>query len=166
VASLHLLASQSVVTVNANNHMQVQTVSLDRPLSIPFNLTTQTLVVVLTTPVMAEGYIAGGGQVNTDAIDAYGEPIGQTFVGGGCLSDFRVSNSTTQWYVRLQGTSTYVSGSSSSDGFDDEEVIAIIIAGSVIAVALIGFSYYVMTKNRDKLSKRHVKLDGEDDSKL
>jgi hypothetical protein len=164
--SLQLLGSQNITTVNANFHMQVQTVSFDSPISLPFNHSGQTLVVVMTTPLMEEGYIAGGGQVNTDIDVLGGQPTGQTFVGGGCLSELEVSNSTVQWYVRLQGSSTYTSvGSTSGDSYSEIELIVMIVAASVIAVVFIGFSYYVMTKNSDKLA-RHVKLDVGEDSRL
>lgn len=157
--SLHLLASKDVTTVNANNHMQVQTVSLDTPLVLPFNTSLQTVVVVMTAPVMSEGFISGGGQVNTD-VTVYGRPTGQTFVGGECMSTLLPSNSTVQWYVRLQGSSTYRSGASSSDEYDENEIIAVIVAGSLVVIAVMAFSYYVMTKNYDKLSK-HQQLDEE-----
>ena len=163
--SMVLIASKDVTTVNANYHMQVQTLSFDSPVTLPFNHSSQTLVVVMTTTVMAEGFIGGGGQVNED-VNVYGVPTGQTFVGGVCMPDLIASNSSIQWYVRLQGTSTYLPGGSASDGFDDNEVIAAIVAGCVIGAALIGFSYYVMTKNSDKLSKHHVMLEDHDESKL
>ena len=138
--------------------MQVQTVSFDSPLALAFNSSLQTLVVVMTTPLMAEGFIAGGGQVNTD-VDVYEAPTGQTWVGGECLSELEASNSSVQWYVRLQGTSTYTVGSTGGDGFDEGEVVAMIVAASVIGVAFICFSYYVITKNSDKLSTSHIPLD-------
>lgn len=161
LASLQLQRSQQVTTINANYHMQVQTVTLDTPLRLMFNKSYQTLVVVMTAPVMVDGYISGGGLVNED-VDVYGRPTGQTFVGGGCMSELQSSNSSTQWYVRLQGTSTYKSRTGTSPNYDKTEVIMVIVACCVTLITVIAFSYYVMTKNFKKLAVSQKMADMEE----
>ena len=156
---MNLVASKDVTTVNAVNHMQVQTVSFDSPIKLQFNATNssaQTLVVMMKTESMSEGFIAGGGQINAN-IDIDGMPVGQTFVGGSCLSDLQSSNSSLQWYVRLQGTSTYSADTSGEDAYDEAEIIALTVACAVIVILFILFSIYLMMKNREKMS-RHIDL--------
>lgn len=111
-ASFELVTSISAFTINAVGQMQVQTVSTtDAPL-ITFPNADATLVVVMSAPLMAEGFIYGGGQPNAAVIGTTGE----TYVGGACREDFQdfssyassnnnAANARNQWYVRLHGSS-------------------------------------------------------------
>ena len=101
----------TVDTINSAGSVQVQTVSSGENYPVKFNNYLETLVVVMTTSLMSEGYINGGGQVHGNVISTDAE----TYVGGSCKSDyvpvsdfinenhFPASYAANQWYVSLNG---------------------------------------------------------------
>jgi hypothetical protein len=172
-ASLRLVQSLDVTTVNAAGQMQVQTVSADTPFEIAFEKSTETLVVMMTTPVMSEGFIKGGGQFNS----AVKGTTGETYVGdcaGGFMtySDYVESNTAikgynenAQWYVRLHGTamtgsraptgqptSNPTSANKKNSNNDDNDslsagAIAGISIGVIVGAVVIGaIAYFVFAK--------------------
>ena len=157
-ASLRLVRSFDVTTVNAVGQMQVQTVSADIPFEIDFDKDRETLVVMMTTPVMSEGFVRGGGQFNS----AVKGTTGETYVGdcsGGYMTyaDYVASNPSikgynenAQWYVRLHGLSDD-DGDNDKDGDSDDSLSSGAIAGisiGVIAgvVAVGAIAYFLVFK--------------------
>lgn len=163
VDSLVHLKSQEFLTVNANMHMQVQTVTFDQPVLLPFNKSDQTLVVVLTTPFMEQGFMSGGGQVNDAVRQVEGVAVGQTYLSGDCLNDFKPSNSSTQWYIRLHGSNMYKYAGSSVGGMFAGEVMAIIVVVCFVVAAAMALTYFITTR---KSLHKHAKLDEESSSKV
>lgn len=159
-ASLELVASNSLRTINAYNRMQVQTTNFDN-VAINFNSATDTLVVVMTIPVMTQGAIAGGGQLNLGVAGTSKE----TYVGGDCLADFTrysewaVSSGATeidevipQWYVRVSGTSA--ASPSAAGGSDDDDMtggeIAAVAVTVVVVLALVAVIAYLLVTRASK----------------
>jgi hypothetical protein len=166
-ASLRLVKSFDVTTINAVGQMQVQTASADSSINIQFDSATETLVVIMSAPVMSEGYLKGGGQINANVVGTTGE----TYVGdcaGGYIaySDFMANNPSyqnTQWYLRLHGN-PYVAVASASptpsptseakknSGDDDDNslstgTIAGISVGVIVGViVLAAVGYFVFVK--------------------
>lgn len=166
-ASMTLLQTFEVTTINAVGQMQVQTVSAQTPVKVDFQSLTETLVVVMETPVMSEGYIKGGGQLN---IGLKGT-TGATYVGdctGGFISyaeyvdntpTIKRYNENAQWYIRLHGTavsksptSSPTQGSKKKDSEDDDSslssgAIAGISIGVIVGVIAVGaIAYFVFVK--------------------
>ena len=153
-ASLELVATKTVRTYNAYDRMQVQTADFD-DVAIDFNSDTDTLVIMMTIPIMTEGAIAGGGEMNLAVAGTNKE----TYVGGVCLpNDFQkysewavaigaseIDEVIPQWYVRVSGTSASSPSSSGSDDDDDLSsgqltyviVSAVAILGLVVVVAFL-----------------------------
>jgi hypothetical protein len=167
-ASLRLVKSFDVTTINAVGQMQVQTVSPDSPINIDFESDSETLVVIMTTPVMSEGYIKGGGQSNSVVIGT----TAQTYVGdcaGGYMaySDYTASNPNTQWYVRVHGSN---SDDNDDDGNgknseDDDSLSGGAIAGisigviaAVAALGGVGFFLYSRSKRAEILNAPLIKI--------
>ena len=154
-ANLQLLYSFPVTTVNAVGQMQVQTVTAPESISINFANAQQTLVVVLTVPVMDEGLMKAAGQFNGDVVGTSGE----TYVGGACqteyvpYSTFAADNgenpydAATQWYVRVHTVeSTKKKSNNDNDDLSSGEIAGIVI-GSVVGLAAIGaIVYFVLLK--------------------
>lgn len=165
-ASMTLLHSFEVTTINAVGQMQVQTASADTPFKILFESPAETLVVVMETPVMSEGTIKGGGQLNVGLKGT----TGATFVGdctGGFISyaDYVDNNPTikrynenAQWYIRLHGTAGSVSPTASptsskkKNSEDDDDslssgAVAGISIGVIVGVIAVGaIAYFVFVK--------------------
>jgi hypothetical protein len=158
-ASLELVASNTEQTFNAYNRMQVQTTNFD-DVEIKFNSPTDTLVVMMTIPVMTEGAIAGGGQLNL----AVAGTSKETYVGGDCLTDFTkysewaVQNGATsiedvvpQWYVRVSGNSA---ASPSADSSDDDDMssgeIAAVATTAVVVLGLVAVIAYLLVTRVSK----------------
>jgi hypothetical protein len=143
-ASLELVASNTVRTYNSYDRMQVQTTDFDN-VAINFESATDTLVVMMTIPIMTEGAIAGGGELNLAVAGTNKE----TYVGGACLPDFQkysewaVANGASaiddiipQWYVRVSGTSASTPSSSDSDDDDDMSSGQIAFVATTVAIVL------------------------------
>mmetsp|Transcript_25457 Transcript_25457/g.42907 ORF Transcript_25457/g.42907 Transcript_25457/m.42907 type:complete len:906 (+) Transcript_25457:32-2749(+) len=162
-ASLELVASNTEQTFNAYNNMQVQTTNFD-DVAINFNSPTDTLVVMMTIPVMTQGAIAGGGQMNLGVAGTSRE----TYVGGACLTDltkyseWAVQNGATaidevipQWYVRVSGTSA-ATPSSDSSGDDDDDMtggqIAAVVITVVVVLGLVAVIAYLLVTRVSKSS--------------
>jgi len=142
-ASMELVHSFSAVTINAVGQLQVQTVSAEEEIPIKFGNSKETLVIVLTTPVMDEGFITGGGQENSNVIGTTGE----TYVGGKCREDFEsfydYANdhgmsviAENQWYVRVHGTDKHSNGDD-DDSLSTGAVVGISIAAGVVGLGLL-----------------------------
>jgi len=155
--NMTLLGSMTVETINAVGQFQVQTASFDEPIDVIFENENATLVVVLTTPYMEEGYIIAGGTPNPDVVDT----IGDTYVGGGCAPGFtayydytRLLNLTNQesnqWFVKLSAEELDGDSSSGSDGGDDDltdgEVAGVVI-GTLAGAAILGVGGYFVYTN-------------------
>lgn len=167
-ASLRLVKSFDVTTINAVGQMQVQTVSADTPVEIDFDDNSETLVVIMTTPVMSEGFIKGGGQFNS----AVKGTTGQTYVGdcsGGYMTyeafvqsnpSIKGYNENAQWYVRLHGAnddSVVDDDDKDKDSEDDDDslssgAIAGISIGVIAGVAALGAVGYLIYSKRAKSS--------------
>ncbi|CAE7431603.1 hly [Symbiodinium microadriaticum] len=146
-ANLQLLYNFPVTTVNAVGQMQVQTVTADESITLDFANALQTLVVVMTVPVMDEGLMMGAGQFNGDVVGTSGE----TYIGGECrtgfvpYSTFATDNgenpydAATQWYVRLHATTTVRKNSNDDDNsLSTGAIIGISIAAAVVVLGIVG----------------------------
>jgi hypothetical protein len=142
--------------------MQVQTISFETPIQLTFNHSSQTLVIMMITPVMSEGYIGGGGQQNSN-IYVDGKAVGQTFIGGDCKPELEVSSSENniQWYVRLHGTSTYQYSSTSKFVYDGVIVGIVIMCLIIVVIVMLSLNGQKCISNRDS---RHVIVDEEVES--
>lgn len=160
-ASLRLVKSFDVTTINAVGQMQVQTVSSDTPIDIDLD-DGETLVVIMTTPVMSEGFIRGGGQYNSAVKDT-------TYVGdcsGGYMTyasyvqntpSIKGYNQYAQWYVRLHGANDEVfDDDKDKDSEDDDSLstgaIAGISIGVIAGVAALGAVGYLIYSKKAKSS--------------
>jgi hypothetical protein len=152
--SLVLVHMYETVTVNAVGQMQVQTVS-DGEYAVNFGSDSETLVVILTTPLMSEGFILGGGQTNGDVIGTNGE----TYIGGDCRTDFidfynyavdhnLDSTAQNQWYVRIHGSAKTSSDSNGSNGLSAGAIAGITIGVCVGVLALVGCGYFVFMRSK------------------
>ena len=157
VASMDLVTSKTVTTINAYNRMQVQTTDFDDVL-INFNSDTETLVVTMTIPYLTEGAIAGGGQMNLGVAGTTKE----TYVGGDCLQDYMrysdwaigegsdaIDEIIPQWYVRVSGTSASTPSSSDEDDDDDYssgEIAAIATTAAVVVGLVAIIAYLLVTR--------------------
>jgi hypothetical protein len=83
--------------------------------------------------------------------------LGETFVGGGCRSDFEsffdyanshndAANANNQWYVSLSGVPSSSSDSTDDDALSDGAVAGIVI-GVLAGVAIIGAAGYYFFRN-------------------
>lgn len=119
-----------------------------------------TLVVVMSVPTQDYGFTYGGGQANQDVRN---DPLGQTYVGGSCITgfmshyDYVVSSGVdswdslkdNQWYVRIN-SDIYTSLDSSKN--HSRNLSKGEIAGIAIAVLLVGcglcacVGYFVFNK--------------------
>jgi Zn-dependent metalloprotease len=166
-ASLELVASNTVRTYNSYDRMQVQTTDFDN-VAVNFNSDTETLVVMMTIPIMTEGAIAGGGELNLAVAGTNKE----TYVGGDCLADFEkysewaVANGASaiddvipQWYVRVSGNSA----SSPSDSDDDDDMsggqIAFVATSVAVVLGLVAIIAYLLVT-------RAAASSGRDEDKL
>jgi len=154
--SLELIASLPATTINAVSEMQVQTVSLDKELEIEFSNADETMVVILSTPIMSEGFILGGGQSNAAVMGS----VGETYIGGDCLPDFvpydvyateanLTSQVENQWYVRVHGSSTETTKKSDDDdsSLSTGAMIGISVAAAVGGLAILGgIGFFVYKK--------------------
>lgn len=155
-AAMVLLDSIDVSTINAVGQFQVQTASFAESVKIQYPNDVATLVVVLSTPAMAEGTIVGGGSPNAELVMT----VGDTYVGGDCLPggqyityyDYATTNNlvgkeANQWFVKL---SANTGKSGSGDGDDDElsdGALAGVVIGAVAGAAILGVvGFYVFTK--------------------
>jgi hypothetical protein len=141
-ANLELLYTFPLTTVNAVGQMQVQTVTANESIAVQFSSSEQTLVVVLSVPLMSEGLMQGGGQFNEEVVGTSGE----TYVGGDCLPDFvpysdfasgegaSTYDASTQWYVRLHATAS----ASKNSNDDDNSLSTGAVVGISVAAAVIG----------------------------
>ena len=153
-ANMELVGSINVTTINAVGQFQVQTASFPEPVDVVFAGDSSTLVVVLSTPAMSEGFIIGGGAPNADVV----QTIGDTFVGGDCMSEWTAyydyandndmaSTANNQWYVKIHASET---GSGSSDGSSsgDDDVglsdgeLAGVVVGTIAGAGILGVAGY------------------------
>lgn len=151
---MELVGSINVTTINAVGQFQVQTASFPEPVDVVFESDSSTLVVVLSTPAMAEGFVIGGGAANAEVV----ETIGDTFVGGSCMAEWTAyydyanandmaSTANNQWYVKLHASETGGSDSGSSDGDDDklglsDGELAGVVVGSIAGIGILGVAGY------------------------
>jgi hypothetical protein len=156
-ASMQLVASGTAQTFNAYDRMQVQTMNFDN-VAINFGSATDTLVVVMTLPLMQEGAIAAGGQLSLQAAGT----DQQTYVGGACLEDFTsyaqwaVDNGATaidevvpQWYVRVSGNSAASPSSDTSNDDDDMsggQIAAVATTAAVVLALVAAVAYLLVTR--------------------
>ena len=70
--SMELIGEVVVTTINAVGQFQVQTVTFPDAVPVAFSNTEETLVLVMTVPVMSEGFILGGGAANEDVVNTPG----------------------------------------------------------------------------------------------
>lgn len=164
-ADMTLLGSVMVKTINAVGQFQVQTASFAEAITVNYENAVATLVVVLSTPYMSEGFIIAGGTPNADVVNT----IGETYIGGGCFPDWvtyydytqlfnLTSQETNQWYVKLHADSVTPpvpptddnSGADTSSENDDglsDGAIAGAVIGSIVGVGVLGaVGYFVFTK--------------------
>lgn len=155
--SLELVATKTVRTYNAYDRMQVQTADFD-DVAINFNSATETLVVMMTIPIMTEGAIAGGGEMNLAVAGTNKE----TYVGGKCMpgviqkySEWAVANGASeinevipQWYVRVSGTSASSPSDTDSSDDDDDSLssgqLAYVITSAVVVLGLIAVVAFLL----------------------
>jgi hypothetical protein len=71
--SMVLIGETTVTTINAVGQFQVQTVSFPDTVPVSFSNAAETLVIVMTVPLLSEGFILGGGAANEDVINTLGE---------------------------------------------------------------------------------------------
>jgi hypothetical protein len=163
-ASMNLVSEINVTTINAVGTFQVQTATFSTPVTVDFNSGVETLVVVLATPYMSEGFITGGGTSNGDVVNT----LGETYVYGDCMTEWapffdyannngNSINAENQWFVRVHGSGTaYPSSDDGSDnGLSTGAIIGISVAASVVGLAAIGAALYffVFAKKGDSLLK-------------
>jgi hypothetical protein len=155
--AMALLGSMTVTSINAVGQFQVQTASFLNAVEVRYANAASTLVVVMSTPAMAQGSIVAGGTPSPELVDT----IGDTYVGGDCVtgyqSYFEYANSTVgldtkasnQWFVKLSASTAAFPSSSSSN--DDDELsdgaIAGIAVGALAGLAIIGVAAYCLVKS-------------------
>lgn len=153
---LELIYSIDIQTIHSMGAFQIQTISINDIIPLKFANSYESLVIIMKIPVMSEGYIFPGGNMNKHLDDIMDEGTyllqNEKFVTYYNLTkktNFK-SSAYAQWYIRIHGTKSKSNGNNSSNDLSLRNIL--IIVGSVIVFLIVGLlSIFFYFSNQKKV---------------